>query len=83
MVDLSLGKGIYRIARGGGTGTGPVATDGDQIVFKGSNLCSGSGTYDWVVEGEELTLTAVAPDGCPSREDALVNTTFLLIARVP
>jgi hypothetical protein len=72
---LTIADFKYTIERLG-IGTGAVSVDGDQITFSGSNLCSGAGVYHWEVEGDSLKLTAVGPDACPNRADAVAGRTF-------
>ena len=59
-----------------GMGTGAIEVNGDQIVFFGSNLCSGRGTYHWSIDAGTLTLTAVGADPCPNRADAIRSRPF-------
>jgi len=59
-----------------GMGTGGIEVAGDQIVFLGSNLCSGTATYHWAIAAGTLTLTSVSPDPCPNRADAIESRPF-------
>jgi hypothetical protein len=72
---LTLDDFHYTIERLG-IGTGSTTVDGDQIVFYGSNLCQGEGTYRWSIDGETLTLSPVGPDPCENRADAIRNRPF-------
>jgi hypothetical protein len=60
-----------------GMGTGAIEVAGDQIAFFGSNLCSGRGTYRWAIDAGTLTLTAVGPDPCANRADAIRGRPFM------
>ena len=59
-----------------GIGTGSIEVHGDQIDFFGSNLCSGTGTYQWSIQGGTLTLTPVGADPCANRADAIRGRPF-------
>ena len=80
--DLTLIPGYYKIARGGAGGGGRIAVTGNLIEFFGSDLCEGSGTYAWVVDGDRLTLTPQDADPC-GRASALANVTYTLYAAIP
>jgi hypothetical protein len=68
--------GTYRLLRGTTTVTGRLAPDGERIVFLGNQRCSGSGAYDWTVEGESLVMTSAGRDACPNRAEALNGPTY-------
>ena len=76
-VALTLRGTSYQITRGGNTGTGDISVDGDLIVFSGSSLCDGVGTYQWSVEGESLTFTPTeSGDPCSGRLPVLNGVTY-------
>ncbi len=79
---LTLIPGFYKVSRGGAGGGGKISVSGDQIEFFGSNLCEGSGTYSWIVDGDELTLAPVTEDPC-GRASALANITYTRYAAIP
>jgi hypothetical protein len=64
-LTLTLRDKAYRITRGPNSGRGQIAVQGDEITFSGSNLCDGTGTYRWSIDGDRLAFTAVGPaDPC-------------------
>jgi hypothetical protein len=65
----------YLIRRGGNMGSGTISVDGHQIVFSGSALCDGIGTYTWAIDEGRLRLTEVE-EPCTGRSDALLLGTF-------
>lgn len=76
-VTLSLRGTTYTITRGANSGNGDISVEGDTIVFSGSNLCDGVGTYQWSVEGESLTFSAADPgDPCSGRRPVLDGVTY-------
>ena len=76
-VTLSLRGTSYTIQRGGNSGNGDISVEGDTIVFSGSSLCDGVGTYQWSVEGESLTFTATeSGDPCGGRLPVLDGVTY-------
>lgn len=76
-VALTLRGTSYQISRGGNSGTGDISVDGDLIVFSGSSLCDGVGTYQWSVEGESLTFTPTeSGDPCSGRLPVLNGVTY-------
>jgi hypothetical protein len=76
-VALTLRGTSYQISRGGNSGTGDISVEGDTIVFSGSSLCDGVGTYQWSIEGEALTFTAGdAGDPCGGRRPVLDGVTY-------
>jgi hypothetical protein len=65
MLTLTLTDKSYRLTRGPNSGSGRIAVQGDEIEFSGSNLCDGTGTYHWSIDGDSLTFTAFGPaDTC-------------------
>lgn len=79
IVLLTLDGITYRIRRGPNSGSGRISVDGDQIEFSGSSLCSGTGSYTWVRQGDELTFTSIGTDPCGGRSGPLLggNWTFV------
>ena len=76
-VTLSLRGTSYTIQRGGNSGNGDISVEGDTIVFSGSSLCDGVGTYQWSVEGESLTFTPTeSGDPCSGRLPVLDGVTY-------
>lgn len=76
-VALTLRGTSYQISRGGNSGTGDISVEGDTIVFSGSSLCDGVGTYQWSIGGEALTFTAGdAGDPCGGRRPVLDGVTY-------
>ncbi|HEY3428193.1 MAG TPA: hypothetical protein VGK83_05945 [Acidimicrobiia bacterium] len=76
-VALTLRRTSYQISRGGNSGSGAISVEGDTIVFSGSTLCDGVGTYQWSIEGEALTFTAAdAGDPCGGRRPVLDGVTY-------
>jgi hypothetical protein len=64
-LTLTLTDKSYRLTRGPNSGSGRIAVQGDEIVFSGSNLCDGTGTYHWAIDGDSLTFSAFGPaDPC-------------------
>jgi hypothetical protein len=67
-LTLTLSDKSYRLRRGPSSGSGRIAVRGDEIEFSGSNLCEGTGTYRWSIDGDRLTFTAFGPaDPCGGR----------------
>jgi len=56
---------------------GDVAVSGNTITFYSSQVCNGTGTYQWSLSGEGLTFVQVAgsSDPCP-REPILTSGTW-------
>ena len=76
-VTLTLRGTTYLISRGGNAGSGVTSVAGDTIVFSGSNLCEGMGTYRWSLDSEALTFTATgAADPCGGRMQVLDGVTY-------
>lgn len=76
-VQLNLRGNDYIITRGPNSGSGDISVDGGLIVFSGSNLCSGVGTYQWSVEGDSLTFTPTeSGDPCSGRRPVLDGVTY-------
>jgi hypothetical protein len=76
-VTLTLRGTDYIIQRGGNSGNGDISVDGDLIIFSGSSLCDGVGTYQWSVEGDSLTLTPTeSGDPCGGRLPVLDGVTY-------
>ena len=75
-ITLQLNRNFYSIERGGNTGSGRVSVTGDLITFSDGNLCSGTGSYTWIVEGDNLTLTPEGPEMCPGRASAIKDKTY-------
>ena len=76
-VTLTLADTAYRIDRGPNSGNGDISVDGDRIVFSGSSLCGGAGTYRWSVEGDSLTFSLEdSGDPCSGRTSVLDGVTY-------
>ena len=75
-VTLQLLPTSYRITRAGNQATGSISVNGDQIEFFGSTLCEGSGTYQWAIDGDRLTLTPVDDDPCTGRSEVIIGYTY-------
>lgn len=75
-VELRIRENRYGITRGAGAATGQLSVEGDRITFSGSNLCEGTGTYSWSLEGGAVTFTAVGTDPCGGRVDVLDGITY-------
>ena len=77
-LTLRIGATSYtltRVIRGfTARGTGLIAVQGDEIVFSHANLCAGDGRYRWVIEGDVLRFTAIAPDPCSRALEGLEYT---------
>ncbi len=53
---------------------GQISVDGDLIEFSDNGLCSVTGVYRWLVEGDTLAFTAVEPPvDCSERRGFLVG----------
>ena len=39
-------------------------------------LCEGSGTYQWAIDGDRLTLTPVDDDPCTGRSEVIIGYTY-------
>lgn len=76
VVVLRIEPGTYRIVRGGNTGSGLIDVIGNEITFHSSNLCSGPGTYSWLIADGQLTFTATSDDPCDGRSLVLVDVTY-------
>jgi hypothetical protein len=79
IVLLTLQDRSYRVVRGGFSGTGSIAVDGDTITFAHANQCDGDtgGRYRWTVANGTLTFTALGTDPCP-RAGILDGKTYSL-----
>ena len=76
-VSLRLSGNGYTINRGPNSGGGSVSVEGDTITFSNSALCSGIGSYKWVIEGDSLTFTDTeAVDPCGGRREVLNGITY-------
>ena len=76
-VTLSLNGNSYTISRGSAAGSGRIAVEGDIIVFSGSSLCDGVGTYRWTIDAETLILEMTeAGDPCSGRRPALDGVVY-------
>ena len=75
-VVLTLQRTAYIIHRGGNVGRGNIQVARDQIVFSGSDLCEGSGTYIWAISDGVLTFTPDGDDPCGGRVEVLVDRTY-------
>lgn len=75
-LTLDTEAGTYRIVRGGNSGAGEIAVDGDRIEFFGSNLCSGAGAYTWSISGPSLRFEPIDSDPCSGRVDVLVDLVY-------
>lgn len=71
---LSLNGTTYAILFGT-SHDGKVSVDGNQIRFYGGEVL-GDGLYEWTVDGETLTFTALEPDSSGGRQAAL-ETVFM------
>lgn len=80
-VTLTLQDRSYRIVRGGFSGTGSIAVEGDTITFAHANQCDGDtgGRYRWQVTDGTLTFMALDTDPCP-RGGILDGKTYTLLA---
>ena len=74
-VRLYVRDGSYAISRGGASGSGSLAAEGDELVFSGSNLCDGVGRYRWTLDGERLDLEVVE-EACSGRGEVLEGATY-------
>jgi hypothetical protein len=74
-VSLLIEAGTYRIVRDGSSGSGLIDVVGSEISFHSSTLCTGTGTYNWALEGRQLTFTPVGTDPC-GRSLVLVDVTY-------
>lgn len=64
-LTLTLTDKSYRLTRGPNSGSGRISVRGGEIEFSLSNLCDGTGTYRWSINGDSLTFTAFGPaDPC-------------------
>ena len=76
-VMLTLRGTSYGITRGGNSGSGDISVEGNTIVFSGSNLCDGVGTYEWEIEDGSLTFTQEeSGDPCGGRRPVLDGITY-------
>lgn len=73
-VALSLGERTYGIRRGPNSATGQIGVRGAEIDFFGSNLCTGTGTYRWVLSGNSLRFAG--SDVCGGRIEVLDGYTY-------
>jgi hypothetical protein len=73
---LTILRTSYHVRRGGGFGRGNISVDGEEIVFSGSDLCEGSGTYVWQIEDGTLTFTPVDDDPCGGRTAVLIDRVY-------
>lgn len=77
-VTLTIGaEGTWRVQRAGGQASGGLSLDDGHLVFGPSTVCPGIGTYEWRSDGDTLTLTAVEPDDCVRRQEALDGPTYV------
>jgi len=67
---LNLNGTTYAISVGNQSPGGQISVDGNQITFSGGPS-PGDGFYEWTVEGETLTFTALEPDPSSGRQGAL------------
>jgi hypothetical protein len=74
-VRLSLRDASYSISRGGASGSGTIAVEGDELVFSDSNLCDGVGRYRWTLDGERLSLERLE-EACSGRAPVLEGATY-------
>lgn len=72
---LSLNETTYAISFGNQSPGGKVSVDGNQIRFYAGRV-PGDGLYEWTVDGETLTFTALEPDPSSGRQAAL-ETVFM------
>ena len=76
-VTLTLNGNSYTISRGSAAGGGRISVEGDIIVFSGSSLCSGVGTYRWTIDGNTLILEVTeAGDPCSGRRPVLDGVVY-------
>ena len=54
--------------RSSGSASGHVSVSGDTITFYSSNVCTGTGTYQWSLSAGGLTFIQLTPDPCPRAE---------------
>jgi hypothetical protein len=73
---LTILRTSYQVRRGGGFGRGNISVDGQEIVFSGSELCEGSGTYEWQIEDGTLTFTPLDDDPCGGRTAVLIDRVY-------
>jgi hypothetical protein len=76
LVTLTFEGTRYEIIRGGGQGLGDIKVVGGTIIFSGSNICNGMGTYRWSIDSEALTFADIELDPCKGRSDVLVGATY-------
>jgi hypothetical protein len=70
-------SGAYRVKRGLARGMGAMAAVNDrQLDFFGGDPCPERGSYEWTIEGDTLTFTAVGEDECPGRAAVLDGLTY-------
>jgi hypothetical protein len=69
--------GSWTVARTGGQASGAFSMDDGQMTFGPNTSCDGSGTYRWEGGGDTLTFTAVEPDECARRQEALDGPTYI------
>jgi Rieske Fe-S protein len=75
-VTLTILRTGYQVDRGFGFGRGNISVDGDEILFSGSDLCEGAGTYIWQIEDGVLTFTPVDDDPCGGRRAILIDRLY-------
>lgn len=75
-VTLTLRDGAYTIRRGPARGSGRVEATTAEALFSGSDLCDGTGTYTWTVQGETLSFVSVSKDACGGRSEVLDGKTY-------
>ena len=76
MLSLRGNQGVFNQPGGGGV-VGEISVEGDRITFFESELCVAAGTWQWSIEGDSLTFTAVDPiDPCGSRRQVLEGVTY-------
>ena len=82
-VTLTLGKNSYTVVIAGlGGRSGRISVVKDEIVFSQGEDCQGSGTYNWSIEGEELTFAIQGVDEC-GRAVVLDGVTYTLLLPSP
>ena len=75
-VQLALRGTRYFLARGASAGSGDISVEGNVIVFSGSNLCDGVGTYEWTVQGDSLTFAPTESGEACSGRSVLKGVTY-------
>jgi hypothetical protein len=80
-LTLTLRGTSYQLSSALGGSAGDISVDGDRITFSNCNCpdiaCLEPGTYQWLIEGDSLTLTSVDPvDPCSGRRDRLAEVDY-------